>query len=96
MRPASREERPIADSDIAGNYRFGVQPEEVADLHPKVRALLALENGRSAEIAAFRKRQQVKRFGYERFHVLFVCSVCKSSYEIQYNNNNLMIQIIFC
>eukprot|EP01108_Squamamoeba_japonica_P007530 TRINITY_DN633_c0_g5_i1.p1 TRINITY_DN633_c0_g5~~TRINITY_DN633_c0_g5_i1.p1 ORF type:complete len:302 (+),score=109.18 TRINITY_DN633_c0_g5_i1:71-907(+) len=63
VKPTSTLERPIAASDIAGHFRFGVKPHEVADLHPKVRELLALEHGSKKEIASFRKQRQVVEFG---------------------------------
>ena len=63
VRPPDESERSIAASDVTGHYRFGVQPDEVADLHPKVRALLSMENARRSELAQFRKRREIERFG---------------------------------
>jgi hypothetical protein len=53
----------IIDSDIADGYRFGIQPAEIANAHPKIKNLFSLRNASKMEIHAYRKRRHVLQWG---------------------------------
>lgn len=53
----------ILDSDIAGGYRFGIKPEELSNVDPKVKNLLSLRNANKMEIHAYRKQQNLEKWG---------------------------------
>jgi small subunit ribosomal protein S15 len=53
----------VVDSDLAGHYRFGIQPHEIASMHPKLKRLFSLESASKPEVRSFRNIQAVKQWG---------------------------------
>ena len=53
----------ILDSDLSEGYRFGIKPEEIADMSPKIKNLFSLRNARKMEVHAFRKRNNIVKWG---------------------------------
>jgi small subunit ribosomal protein S15 len=64
MRPVvAREVDFVADSDLAGHYRFGIPAAEMATMHPKLKRILSMEQASKPEILKFRNRNHVIKWG---------------------------------
>jgi small subunit ribosomal protein S15 len=53
----------VADSDLAGHYRFGIPAIEMATMHPKLKRILSMEYASKPEILKFRNRNLVAKWG---------------------------------
>eukprot|EP01112_Ceratiomyxa_fruticulosa_P013916 TRINITY_DN3944_c0_g1_i1.p1 TRINITY_DN3944_c0_g1~~TRINITY_DN3944_c0_g1_i1.p1 ORF type:complete len:430 (+),score=106.40 TRINITY_DN3944_c0_g1_i1:155-1444(+) len=55
------EDKPLPP-DLEGHYRFGIQPDELKGIHPKLIDFLSFKNAKIGEIKAFRKQQAIKKY----------------------------------
>eukprot|EP01104_Vermistella_antarctica_P002335 TRINITY_DN12607_c0_g1_i1.p1 TRINITY_DN12607_c0_g1~~TRINITY_DN12607_c0_g1_i1.p1 ORF type:complete len:408 (-),score=134.67 TRINITY_DN12607_c0_g1_i1:216-1439(-) len=78
--------RDAVDPDLVGQYRFGVQAEEVEDASDKVKDLLSFKYANDKEIEKFRKSKNVENFGRRKFDT--------GSTEVQIANLSVRITLL--
>jgi hypothetical protein len=57
------QEQRLLPEDLKGAYRFGIQPEELDGLHPKLHRIFSFRYATQAEINAFRKQMIIAKWG---------------------------------